>query len=269
MENNATSGMELVVDWPSPDQSACPDEFVKFVRDVGHIPSVRRLREETYKSLAGADGIGIDVGSGTGEAIHDLSRLEKHGVGVDISQAMVDAARQQFADCEFVQGSAYDLPFPAEHFGWYRAERVVHVLRHPEVAFAEAHRILKPDGLAVVLSPELDATVFSTSPQCSKLGRLAISAFVDAMSPVRGTHLPLLMIEAGFKKVGGVIPHILFFNNLADARTGILDVVLSAAVNTGVLTSEECNFLEEDIEKLSKNGAFLCAMTFSLATARR
>jgi ubiquinone/menaquinone biosynthesis C-methylase UbiE len=268
MENNVMTDARLFTGWSSVDVTARPKEFIDYLNDVGRIPSVQQLREETYRLLGKITGLGIDVGCGTGEVIQRLAHLGIEGVGLDISKAMVDAARQQFSGHTFVQGSAYELPFPAGHFSWYRSERVVHLLDRPEDALAEAHRVLKEDGLIVILSPDMDSTVFSTSRQYTGLGRAALSAMLELAPPVRGREIPQLMIEAGFKAVE-VVPYVLSVDNVRDARRGIIDNVLSAAIKTGALNFEDVHNLHEDMDKLGERGIFSCAVTFSLASGRR
>lgn len=268
MKSNDMPGVQLANEWSSLDRTGSPDEFFEYLKAADSLPAVQRLREETYRSL-GRNGAGVDVGSGTGEVIHRLASLGVKGIGVDISRTMIEAARREFANCEFVLGSAYELPFPSGHFDWYRAERVMQVLDHPEAALVEAHRVLKPGGRIVLLNADLDATVFSTSSQYSSLGRAAISALVKGVPHGRiGTQLPQLMVEAGFKEIEAV-PYVLSFDNPTDARKGILELAFSCAIKTGAFTFEDVHVLRDDMDKLASKGAFSCALTFFLVSGRR
>lgn len=255
--------------WTSIDQAQHPTEFIDYLTDVGQIPSVRRLREETYQALANLSGVGVDVGCGAGEVIHRLAQLGIEGIGVDMSQVMVDAAQRRFVDCKFMLGSAYELPFPEAHLSWYRAERVFHLLDHPDAALAEARRVLKPAGRIMLLSPDLAATVFSTAPRYAKLARAAVSALVDLAPQGRmGTQLAQWMIEAGFKDIK-ITPHLVSLDNAKNARRGIIDSALSAALKSDALSAEQVLELHGDINRLDGNGAFTCTVTSFVVTAHR
>jgi len=69
------------------------------------------VREATYRAVEAAGSRGADIGCGAGRAVADLVRLGKEAVGVDSSQAMVDAALARFPHCHVVRGSAFELPF--------------------------------------------------------------------------------------------------------------------------------------------------------------
>ncbi|HSX99518.1 MAG TPA: methyltransferase domain-containing protein, partial [Streptomyces sp.] len=101
------------------DSSGVPEDFISYLRKMEESESGRAVREVTYRALEAAEGKGADIGCGAGRAVADLVGLGKDAVGVDSSQAMVDAALARFPHCRVVRGSAFELPFEDGELSWY------------------------------------------------------------------------------------------------------------------------------------------------------
>lgn len=90
------------------------------------------------------EGRGVEVGVGTGRFAGPLGiRL-----GVEPSQQMRDVARRQ--GINVVRGVAEDLPFPDGSVDFLLMVTVICFFDNVPEAFAEAYRVLKPDGALVV-----------------------------------------------------------------------------------------------------------------------
>ena len=94
----------------------------------------------------------IDAGSGAGRMAPVLVRHGLQYTGVDLSQGMVDTARVDHPDQDFLQGSVTALPAPDGSadgvLSWYS---VIHT--DPDelpVVLAEFARVLRPDGLLLL-----------------------------------------------------------------------------------------------------------------------
>jgi SAM-dependent methyltransferase len=72
-------------------------------------------------------------------------------VGLDVFEDKLAFARRQLPEVEFVQGSAYDLPFPDGRFDHVLVRDVIHHLDEPERALREIRRVLSPGGRLDVL----------------------------------------------------------------------------------------------------------------------
>jgi ubiquinone/menaquinone biosynthesis C-methylase UbiE len=92
----------------------------------------------------------ISLGCGSGE---DSSYLKKLGaarsVGIDISKGLIETARREHPECEFVVGDMEDLPFKNVEFDLAYSSFALHYLETYDRAFKEAYRILKPGGVLV------------------------------------------------------------------------------------------------------------------------
>ena len=99
----------------------------------------------------------LDCGTGTGaflSAFADAAGGQPELHGVDLSPAMLDAARETLAKrghtASLRRAELTRLPYPDAHFDVVMAAHVVEHLADPEAALAEMRRVLKPGGLMVV-----------------------------------------------------------------------------------------------------------------------
>jgi SAM-dependent methyltransferase len=116
-----------------------------------------RARLAAVLDLVG-DGPGdaLDVGMGAGRLCAELDRRGWRVSGVDLSPAMVSAARRRLPQLEgrLVEGSITRLPFPEEAFDAVTVTGVVeYVLDDLAAAMEELARVLRSGGLAIVSFP--------------------------------------------------------------------------------------------------------------------
>lgn len=99
-----------------------------------------------------ADGPIADVGCGSGVVTGMLCDAGVDAFGLDLSSALVDLARTRRPDIDFRVGSMLDLDVPDGSLGgvlaWYST---IHVVDDDlPAAFAEFHRVLRPNGVALL-----------------------------------------------------------------------------------------------------------------------
>ena len=125
------------------------DLLIMMLDQQAELPSVQRMRAWAAQVLAvRSRESALDVGSGTGSEVVSLARAVGPSgttVGVDPNPAMVAAAtsRAKGSTARFVQGTAYDLPFPDGSFDAVRCERVFQHLDDPHAA-TQIARVLRP-----------------------------------------------------------------------------------------------------------------------------
>ena len=99
----------------------------------------------------------LDVGCGTGGFAREIARVAGARVtGCDRSGRFLEFARGAPGDVNWVEGDAERLPFEAASFDRVLLSLVLHQLAEPFAAVAEAFRVLRGDGLALVrtIAPE-------------------------------------------------------------------------------------------------------------------
>jgi ubiquinone/menaquinone biosynthesis C-methylase UbiE len=99
----------------------------------------------------------LDAGCGAGAFAKELARRGYDVEGIDLSEAMVEAARKNVPSVRFHVGSVERLPFSENTFDAVTCLGVLEYLDGDEAALREIRRVLKPGGHAILGVP-------STSP---------------------------------------------------------------------------------------------------------
>jgi SAM-dependent methyltransferase len=137
-----------------------------------------------------ADRDVLEVGTGAAHASAAVARQGARAVGIDISERQLAHAAKVVADAgdgvRLVQASAEALPFKAGSFDVVFSDHGAIALAQPELAVAEAARVLRGRGLLAVLVPS-PFTQLAWSPQTGRLGTTLRRSYfelnVDAAEP--------------------------------------------------------------------------------------
>lgn len=91
----------------------------------------------------------LDVGCGGGFLTNAVSEKGYKVTGIDLSKQSLEVAKKydQSKRVEYVEASAYELPFERESFDVVSAMDILEHVEEPETLIREASRILKPGGL--------------------------------------------------------------------------------------------------------------------------
>ena len=115
----------------------------------------RRLASR-LESLAPAGGDFLEVAPGPGFLSVEMARRRQFRVtGLDISRTFVQIARKNAAEAgviaDFHQGSASEMPFPADRFDLLVCRAAFKNFSRPEQALREMHRVLRPGGTGIII----------------------------------------------------------------------------------------------------------------------
>lgn len=150
----------------------------------------RRYRLQDMREYAGlaashiADGVSVlDIATGPGYFCIELARLGAFRLtGLDISWAMVKIGRanaeQVAVDANFVQGSASALPFPDGSFELVFCSWAMKNFKKPAKVFAEMFRVLRPDGMALIIDLNHEASDQRWERYASSRGLKGISGLM-------------------------------------------------------------------------------------------
>ncbi|MCW5751809.1 MAG: metalloregulator ArsR/SmtB family transcription factor [Alphaproteobacteria bacterium] len=114
--------------------------------------------EAAVLELLGEDALDdlLDIGTGTGRLLEILAPRIRRGVGIDLSREMLAFARSalekvEARHCQVRHADMYSLPFASGSFDAVTIHQVLHFAEEPEVAVAEAARVLRPGGRLVLV----------------------------------------------------------------------------------------------------------------------
>ena len=111
--------------------------------DIARTPG---LPEHIIPVVTSADKMILDVGCGIGQTLIGLDLNASHSLfGVDVDQTSLAYGKSQFANVNYAQCSAEDLPFSAAKFDLVISRVALPYTNIPD-ALDEIHRVLKPDG---------------------------------------------------------------------------------------------------------------------------
>lgn len=127
-------------------------EYMQRIYDeLQHKPLDRQLLDR-FAARVRADGIACDMGCGPGQVARYLHERGVNVVGVDLSPAMVEQARQLNPGIEFRQGNLLALDIPDGAWTGIAAfYSIIHIPRAEVVnALRELKRVLQPGGVLLL-----------------------------------------------------------------------------------------------------------------------
>jgi SAM-dependent methyltransferase len=147
----------------------------------------------------------LEVGCGLGHLLARLpARFEVHGT--DVNPWALARAAQVVPRARLQEASAEDLAaFEADWFDVVVAKHVVEHLQHPETAIGEFARILRPGGVVILATPNLD------SPMRVRKGK----GWIGYQDP---THISLLEPERwlAMLRAAGITPERVYSDGFWD-----------------------------------------------------
>ena len=110
---------------------------------------LRELFPDTAKDM-------LDIGTGTSRMLELFADRIESGHGIDLSHNMLTIARANLErakvhHCSVRQGDLYQLPYPPQSFDVVTIHQVLHFMDEPGRAIREAARVLRPNGLLLLV----------------------------------------------------------------------------------------------------------------------
>ena len=97
----------------------------------------------------------IDLGTGSGRMLALLCNRAEEGLGLDLSQQMLNIARRRAAEaglerCQLRHGDIFATQLPTASADLVVVHQVLHYLSDPAAAVAEAARLVEPGGRLLI-----------------------------------------------------------------------------------------------------------------------
>lgn len=161
-------------------------EFISLLRETNRCPggkdTIRKIIQNTYMN---SDTKVLEIGSNTGFTSLEIARTVKcQVIGLEPIRSAVNEARRELSGditkiqnlVEFVEGSAYDIPFPNDTFDVLVTGGATSFMSDKHKALDEYYRVLKPWGFLAIAN----LCYFKTPPQ----------EVVRAVSEIIGVEIP-------------------------------------------------------------------------------
>ena len=255
-----------------------PPELVRAMADAMEIraatPQYRAMLEGYLTQIEFPEAASVlEVGCGAGPVADVLARWPgvAHVTGLDPSPVMLAIARELrggIANLSFREGSAYELPNPKGSVDVVVFHTTLTHLPQPDVALAEAFRVLRPGGWLAVFDGDYE-TIDVSNHQLDPLQLCADSFkefFVNDLRIVR--RLPSLVSHAGFEVV-----HINSHGYLEAMDAGylltILDRGADALVNAGSIGEDLADAMKREARRRAEAREFFGHISFASLIGRK
>jgi ubiquinone/menaquinone biosynthesis C-methylase UbiE len=107
-------------------------------------------------------------------------------MGMDISQTFVEIAqtnaRQVGVNAVFVQGDASNMPFDDESYDFIVCTAAFKNFTKPIRALNEVYRVLKPNGIALIIDLRRDASKETINQEVNQMGLGLIDTFLTKLT---------------------------------------------------------------------------------------
>lgn len=177
-----------------------------------------------YNLLPGGDLHVLDLGCGAGHGSNMLSKKYSKVTALDISSEAIQYAKENWAasNIDFVVGDSMNLPFPDDTFDVVASFEVFEHLADWRKFLSEVRRVLKPEGLIYISTP--NKTLYSpgtkkpinphhvfemTIPEFKEAlsGYFTIQEFYGQRTPVYNDHFIWKIVNPILFTFKGIIPY--------------------------------------------------------------
>lgn len=246
--------------------------------------AAQQYKTMSYDLLTLAQGMSVlDVGCGAGVDLLPLAeRVGQMGqvVGLDHDQDVLQAARKTVAghaNIMLVASAAEKMPFLDASFDRVRADRVLQHVKQPTAVLADMHRILRPEGLLVLVEPDWKSIALVPGSPAGGNDDSILEAVLKRYQrqlphALIGRHLHGLLMQQGAVAWERIQVQAVSFTFTA---WPVVDTVLQLSASAHALAQEQAA-LKKDIDAWLKavadahqSGTFLASIPLFFAVAHK
>lgn len=238
-------------------------------------PQQQAMREAYLSDIEfPADARVVEVGCGSGAVTRALASRSGVGevVGVDPSPVFIEKGRElahDFPNLSFIEGDGRALPLEDESFDVVVFHTTLCHVPRPELALAEASRVLRAGRLLAVFDGDY-ATVTCASGDFDPLQTCA-EACVDYLVHDRWLvrRLPKLALAAGFELMGFRSHSYMEAPSSGGYMLAIIDRGADALAASGAITEETAGALKAEARRRSDAGEFFGHIAYASLIAQK
>jgi arsenite methyltransferase len=230
-------------------------------------PDVVEQRRQFLRALKPQKGENVlDVGSGPGFLAAEIAEVTGSAGsvhGIDVSEPMVDLARDHCAQLPWVtfsQADATHLPFADNSFDAAISTQVLEYVADVDAALAEIHRVLRPAGRIVVVDTDWDSIVWQSSNR-SRMDRMLAAWEEHAADPYLPRTLSGRLVRAGFNvELQEVVP---ILNPDFDQNTysnRLIDLIVSFVSGHSDTSGDEAQKWADELRNNAGNGQYFFSL---------
>lgn len=168
------SGMEgMVAKWYAANTAEMMNQYVE-------------LADRMAGELAPGSSV-LEVAPGPGYFSMELAKRGNYSItGLDLSHTFVEMAAKRAAQigvkARFLQGSASNMPLPANSFDFLLCRAAFKNFGQPVVALREMCRVLKPGGRALIIDLRGDASPSDISGQVNEMKLTTVNRYLTKLA---------------------------------------------------------------------------------------
>ena len=230
-------------------------------------PDVIEQRRQFSRALNPRKGESVlDVGSGPGFLTADIAEATGpagYVHGIDVSQPMIDLARNhcaQFPWVTFSEADATRLPFPDNSFDAAISTQVLEYVADVDTALAEVHRVLRLAGRVVIVDTDWDSIVWHSSNR-NRMDRVLAAWEEHAADPFLPRTLSQRLAGVGFHvELQTVVP---ILNPSFDQNTysnRLIDLIVSFVSDHSDIGGDEAKNWADGLRKMSGDGQYFFSL---------